>query len=646
MLTEREIIDRIASASHDTGVQFAVRLVRENREYLPILLKLLRSDDNWYIRLTIAEALGKIGINTDIVLTALEERLVEDDSFFVRYFCFRSLNILAGEQALFRLLWAYLRILPSDCARLLRNLLELLPLSQAIEAIRLIWMVLGNDEQRCEAPIITWQYRTRGGGELHQSLGTFFELTGLAELTSLHRDARVVYEKLNVLRFAALIELATTRDGIPIEQVINEVGDRPEAAEILVSLEAECDRLREEIAIRRARLRELLVIQARSLGEVERAERGALLEEVRLEIQRTIEEVETLNRQLDGQGEGPLSRLQRETERLLPVLRERGVTFRRLVVDGVLGEYDFVEYKVTLYPPMIELAARDLMSVAPSSFHNVAELEILLNTVVTIHETTHAQLHLGKDSDKKQWVRLTQGSVALHEGLAQFYTLALIKKTGDEKLESAFKALSTKQPEEYTLWSLLEPCSLESVRQFFIAQRDGRRLNTIYEVASEVMRALVATHEWLQKRLRAKGWKAFITQLESTQQKLEEAKTPLQLASACDQILELCVAFPVVKQLLDAILLGGMPSEEERRFLQMAAICQRHPAPDFYARTTLRAVSMKAAMTETTLLPEEVSIRQDIRKVVDTIKMRSNDTRPKTKRKSSRKEKKGGQHTE
>jgi hypothetical protein len=321
------------------------------------------------------------------------------------------------------------------------------------------------------------------------------------------------------------------------------------------------------------------------------------------------------------------------------VLRERGVTFRRLVIEGVLGEYDFVERKVTLYPPMIELAAQDLLPTA-RSFRSVEELKAVLSTVVDIHETAHANLHLGKDSDGRQWVDPRQGSVALHEGLAQFYTLALIKQVGDKKLEEAFKALSAKQPEEYTLWSVLEPCSLESVRQFVLAQRSGQRLTTIFEVAAEAMQIVTANREWLRKRTGKGAWQAFIARLERIVPELEAAKSPLQLASACNELLEACDSLPAVRQLLDAILWNRFPSEQDRCLLQMAAICQKPPDPDAYSRTTLRAISMKAAMMEVVLSPEEVGIRQDIRKAIETVKMPSQ-----MKQKPPREQGKGSQPT-
>jgi hypothetical protein len=616
----------------------------------------------------VSEALAKIGERRALpALVCAVRRFPNSDD------CLQSLIRLAGEHAPHYVLAAFRGIPSSSRTDFLRNLFWICGEGElhAPAVLRHIWWHLRASERQALEGYFNYRWfhdwpfhprfemlyerfhdlirRARSAEEalarLRQGIGfpslrAFFNLTSMEDLTALRMDDLVGYEEVNVLRFAALMELATTRDGASLEQVINEASQSGEAARHLLEREAEFDRLREEIAVRRGRLRELLEEEARLLGEVEREERGRSLEEVQAEIQRTGEEIETLNRRLDGQGEGPLATLRRETERLLPVLREHGVTFKRLVIEGVLGEYDFVERKVILYPPMIELAAQDLLPTA-RSFRSVEELTAVLSTVVDIHETAHANLHLGKDSDGKQWADLRQGSVALHEGLAQFYTLALIRQLGDKKLEEAFKALSTKQPEEYTLWSVLEPCSLESVRRFVLAQRNGQRLTTIFEVTAEAMQAVAANREWLQQRTGEGAWQAFIACLERIVPELEAAKSPLQLASACDQLLIACASFPAVKRLLDAILWGcfpfRFPSEQDRCLLQMAAICQKPPAPDAYSRTTLRAISMKAAMMAVALSPEEIGIGQDIRKAIDTVKVRSQikQKRPKEPQKGS-----------
>jgi len=460
-------------------------------------------------------------------------------------------------------------------------------------------------------------------------------------LTALRMDDIVMYEEINVLRFAALMELATTRDGTSIERVIDEAtNNREGTARRLLEQEAEFDRIREEIAILRGQLRQLVEEELRLLGEVEGDEGGRSLQEVQAEIRRIGEDIEALDRQLDGRGEGPLATLRRATERLLPVLRDRGVVFRRLVVEGVLGEYDFVEHKVTLYPPMIELAARDLQPTV-SSIRSVKELVDALTTVVDIHETAHANLHLGKDSDGKQWMDPRKGSIALHEGLAQFYTLALIKRLGDRKLEEVFKALSEKQTEEYKLWSVLEPCSLEDVRQFVLAQRNEQHLTTIFDVAVESMQVVAAERERLRQSMGEDTWQAFIEQLDYTVSLLEKAESLVELASACDKILIVCESFPIIKQLLDAVSRHHFPSEQGRRLLQMAAICQKSPDPNAYSRTTLRAISVSAALEKRVLSPEEEGIKQNIRLATETVKMP-----PESRRKPRRDKRKGSQLTQ
>ena len=86
--------------------------------------------------------------------------------------------------------------------------------------------------------------------------------------------------------------------------------------------------------------------------------------------------------------------------------RERSVRFRAIEVEGVLGEYNLYERKVTLYPLMIELVAKDLASALgrqPESVHDD------FYTITEMHETAHATTHLGMNADGTLWEHTEQG---------------------------------------------------------------------------------------------------------------------------------------------------------------------------------------------------------------------------------------------
>lgn len=610
----------------------------------------LEAEDQWWGAEICAQALAMTRDHRAIPLLVRALQRFPDN-----YACLESLLNLAGEQSPYYILAVNHGITAADRGKLVRTLLRSWRAGDphTLKPLQYLWWHLSAGERQSIEAYLTdrwfhdWPFhpvfeklfhgrfrdlmqQSRSDEEalarLSQVMGfqplySFFNLKGIDDLTSLRVDEAVTYEDSNLLRFAALVELATTREGSSIERIIDGVTDRRGESQRLLEQEQEYDHLREDLALLRRQLQDLLAEEAVFSDVDERIGNEVRPGARQAEIDRISEQIKDISRHISHQGEGPLPALRKATERLLPALREYRVSFKRLDIEGVLGEYDFVERKVTLYPPMIELAARDLVQ-GVSSFGDIKEVIGALRTVVDIHETAHASLHLGKDSDGRNWSNLTSCSVVLHEGLAQFYTYALIKRVGDKKLLDAFESLSRKQPEEYGLWSLLASCSLEKLRRFILAQRSGERLPTILDITAEAMRVVAANREWIRSRMGDEGWQAFVAQVSALGTTLRNSESTSQLATACNQFLNACDAFPAVRLLLSAVLADGFPSEEDRCLLQMAAICQKPPAPGDYSRTTLRAINLKVAMMVAPLSPEEQGIANTIIEATRIIQMR------------------------
>jgi hypothetical protein len=256
----------------------------------------------------------------------------------------------------------------------------------------------------------------------------------LEELMSLRVEQHVTYEEVNTLRFQFLDAFATDRQERPIRAIRPQVRvfTHPEDYyrwDDLLRTEGEYDQIRDEISLLRRQQEEIIrEAEQRMEGEWrwEQAEPPRLPED----LQGQWNEIAERLRGLEGSNvlEPHRRKLEEATEQFLPVLREAGICFAVMEVEGVLGEYNFLERKVTLYPPMIELAAADLAFTLRRSPNEVYDD---LYTITEIHEMAqHATTHLGIDSNGTLWGQPEQGSSALHETLAQFYTfhLELISK--------------------------------------------------------------------------------------------------------------------------------------------------------------------------------------------------------------------------
>jgi hypothetical protein len=400
------------------------------------------------------------------------------------------------------------------------------------------------------------------------------------QLMSLRVEQNVIYEEQNVLRFRYLDAFATDRQGRPIsEQAPQDWGE-------LLSTEAEFDRVRDEIA-------DLKRQQEDIIREAERQREGRALEPgepLPQNLQGRWNEIAERLRRLEGDVEpGELQRLRRlleeATERLLPQLRERGVRFKVVEIEGVLGEYNFYERKVTLYPPMIELAADELSTQLHRSRQEVYDD---LYTITEMHETAHATTHLGIDSNGRLWEQPEQGASELHELLAQFYTIQLIRQMKDDRLEQLFLKLNERQPERYRYWQVLKDVPLEMVRDFLTGKRAGWFRWDLLTLAKQAAEIVGKAMPLLRTTMSQSGqFQAFVEGLKPILKRFEAASTRLELGEAAAAFLDHCEAQPFVRSLLQSALPRGLHSAVYRKLLLTSTLVEGEPIKGPSLRLTI-----------------------------------------------------------
>lgn len=376
------------------------------------------------------------------------------------------------------------------------------------------------------------------------------------ELMSLRVEQSITYEERHVLRFRFLDAFARDRGGRPVRE---HASQREIDWERILRVEDEWDRVRDELSRLRREQEDILREAERQTGG-EWTWEGEEPPRLPQEFQGRWDELAERIRQLEGneeQGERGLRRqLEEATERFLPTLREIGVRFQFIEVEGVLGEYNFFERKVTLYPPMIELCAGNL---AEALHRPSQEVFDDLYTITEMHETAHATAHLGLDSNDQPWRELKKSTAALHETLAQFYTFSLLERLGDGPLMNVFLKLNEHQPERYTFWRYLQGIPLERVRVFLRYHREGRWRDDILTYAAQVAEVLRRSAELLKGSLPDVQWQAFSQGLQAIKERFARAGTLKDLCEAADALIAHCEAQPLVWTIIQATVGRHLP---------------------------------------------------------------------------------------
>ena|GEM_PF-3465081 len=462
-----------------------------------------------------------------------------------------------------------------------------------------------------------------------------YALNDFESLMSLRVEESALYEELNVLRFRFLDEFATDREGESIrDRARRWLGEFRQNWEELLRTEEEFDRVRDEISGLR-RQREEIIREAERRAEGEwRWEPWEEPPRLPQDLRARWEEIAGRLRFLEGDEEpGQLQRLRETlggaTERLLPQFREAGVRFRLIEVEGVLGEYNFYERKITVYPPMIELAARDLERALP---HSIDEVSDALRDVVEMHETAHATAHLGMDSTGSLWKSPGQGSSELHELLAQLYTFHLIRRLEDSRLEQVFLELNKKQPERYRYWRVLQDIPLETVRGFLLGKRSGEFRGDILELAEETARVLGSAIPLLRTVLPAEEFQNFTEEVKAAVARLSQARTWWELGEAAEGFLACCESHPFVRSILQHAL-SDTPSSLHRRLLLASTLTKG---------TAVQGPTLRIALSAMEVLPDEQEVRQICNRVLAPLQPRLEEegkpASPKGTRRAKRKQ--------
>jgi hypothetical protein len=435
----------------------------------------------------------------------------------------------------------------------------------------------------------------------------YFARHDFEALMSLRVEQPVTYEEQNVLRFRYLDAFATDHQGRPLRDWVREFQQNWDE---FLQIEEQFDRVRDEIS-NLHRQQEEIIREAERRHEGEwRWERG---EPPRLpqDLQRRWDEVVERLRRLEGDEEpGELQRLHRALEeasrRLMPHLRQRGVRFRVIEVEGVLGEYNFYERKVTLYPLMIELVAKDL---APALGRSTEDVYDDLYTITEMHETAHATTHLGIDSDGTLWGYPEQGTSELHETLAQFYTFQLLRSLKESHLEQVFLELNKRQPERYRFWQVLQGVPLELARQFLIDKRAGRFQRDLLSLAQEAAKVVGRAMPLLRTVLSGREFRAFEDGLKVIIGKMEAAGTRWELSKAASEFLDLCEQYPFVHSLLEHAFPQGFPSPVQRQLLLASSLVEGEPIKTSTLRLTIDQIKNACVAA---LMQNDLIVRNEI----------------------------------
>jgi hypothetical protein len=435
----------------------------------------------------------------------------------------------------------------------------------------------------------------------------YFARHDFEALMSLRVEQSVTYEEQNVLRFRYLDAFATDHQGRPLRDWIRQFQQNWDE---LLQIEEQFDRVRDEIS-NLHRQQEEIIREAERRHEGEwRWERG---EPPRLpqDLQRRWDEVAERLRRLEGDEEpGELQRLHRALEeasqRLMPHLRERSVRFRVIEVEGVLGEYNFYERKVTLYPLMIELVAKDL---APALGRSTEDVYDDLYTITEMHETSHAATHLGIDSDGTLWEHPEQGTSELHETLAQFYTFQLLRSLKESHLEQVFLELNKRQPERYRFWQVLQGVPLELARQFLIDKRAGRFQRDLLSLAQEAAKVVGRAMPLLRTVLSGREFRAFEDGLKVIIGKMKAAGTRWELSKAASEFLDFCEQYPFVHSLLEHAFPQGFPSPVQRQLLLASSLVEGEPIKASTLRLTIDQIKNACVAA---LMQNDLIVRNEI----------------------------------
>ncbi len=477
------------------------------------------------------------------------------------------------------------------------------------------------------AAAISWVTRP-----LHEVLGVYdFE-----SITGLRRDDPVEMRTENLLRFGFLAD-AETHEGVSIHKALMELHQSRFDLNELADLETRFDQERDNVAEIRKELNSLAYhLGDDVLSKIRRwtAEHESPSFEKIKEMFGTagkrlailMKEYDHRQKLLSSQESGfGYWRLYHASSYFSEILPKIGCRFDGLVApDGVLGEYSLIDRSVTLFTPMIDLAAGDI-----SRTHNlpVQDTSSLVRTIVELHELAHAHIHLGRDVSNGIWQEPDKASAAFHESLAQSYTRRIISKMDVPGLNDVLNVMESWLPPEYQFADQLDGVDAEQLRAWFVFRRREPPSRKLDDVMLEVIRALPGYARIIQATLphdvAVETFHCIIAALHDANHKYSY-ENPIYY----DRLLTTLSKQPNAKKVIGVFVTGGWPSLEEQRWLLHEAQISgpavgRRPLRFIRKNDLLMAISRSKSAAELGLGPA-------IRECEDFINIKDNRATDKT----------------
>lgn len=385
-------------------------------------------------------------------------------------------------------------------------------------------------------------------------------------LTGMTLAEPLSFEYDDTLRFQYLLEYGRTANERPLRPLIANLTEG-ESPETLVGLEQLRDDTLDKLASLRSELEALERAEAeRGERKEERRERGG----GGRSFSPLEGEIRELEQYLNGSRFDPL---RSASNKLIPALAERGVTFERWEPEGLLGEFRPPNRTATIYTGMIRLIAA---SPAMKTLGSEDEIESALRRIAEIHEAMHGQIILAHTCDGQSWQPYEESPYCLHEALASVYTRRFAESLDDNRLLlSVLGALESLLPAEYQEMALLNSLSGEDLRAFLLQARNSQTAQSVVETTNEVL--LIARSEagLLAAILDETAYDRLRKIVAEVSEEIRSAADAPSLVQACGALFrritdEASEAIPLIE------ILGALdwPSEVQMAYWQILESCR------------------------------------------------------------------------